>query len=74
MSQITLEVADTKLHLFMSLLQSLDYVNILSDESNAIKPSIEVEGTSFTEADYLYGFGIMKDKANFTLQNIRSKS
>ncbi len=76
MSQILLllEVTDNKLPLLLNVLNSLDYVTIVSDEETGVNPLIEVEETSYTEADYLYGFGIMKDKTNFTLENIRKKA
>lgn len=74
MSQIVLNVDDQKLSLFLDLLGSLDYVRIVSNEKKQGNPPYEVEGTSFTEADYMYGFGIMKDKPNFTLEKIRKKS
>ena len=65
MSQIILNVEEQKLPLLLDLLGSLDYVKIISEEDNMNVSYSEIEKKTFTEADYMYGFGFMKDKPNF---------
>ncbi|MGB1242468.1 MAG: hypothetical protein ACPG49_08100 [Chitinophagales bacterium] len=74
MSQIVLNVEDKKLPILLDLLGRLDYVNIISEEENTSTTSFEIAKETFTESDYMYGFGLMKDKPNFTIEKIRKKA